>query len=190
MARPLDEEKRNSILSAATEAVATHGIAASTARIAKHAGIAEGTLFVYFSTKDDLLNALYLTLKADMKAWIEKGYPGSAGVRDCCEHLWNQSINWGAENPQKRKAMRQLAVSDKVTEATRARGAAFFSDISTMIEEGFASGILRPEARELLSATLDALTGVILEFIGREPAQLEKYRRSGFDTFWGAISAR
>jgi hypothetical protein len=45
MARPLSEAKRNALLAATTGAVAVSGIAASTLKIAKDAGVAEGTLF-------------------------------------------------------------------------------------------------------------------------------------------------
>jgi AcrR family transcriptional regulator len=55
MARPLSEDKRTAILEAATEVVATLGLSAPTAKIAKGAGVAEGTLFTYFANKDELL---------------------------------------------------------------------------------------------------------------------------------------
>jgi AcrR family transcriptional regulator len=188
MARPLSEEKRNAILAAAAEAVASLGVSASTAKIAKDAGIAEGTLFVYFPTKDDLLNELYLALKADMRAAIAAGYPTEASVKERCEHLWNQSIDWGAKNPAKRKAIRQLGVSDKVTEASRKTGRAAFRDIQSMLDEGFRSGVLRQQPKDMLGATTDVLTDMVLEFIHRDPGDIESYRRAGFETYWGAIS--
>jgi AcrR family transcriptional regulator len=40
--------------------IAEDGIDASTAGIAKAAGVAEGSLFRYFPDKDTLLNELYL----------------------------------------------------------------------------------------------------------------------------------
>ncbi len=68
MARPKSEDKKQALLEAATAAFAQSGIAASTALIARNAGVAEGTLFRYFATKDDLLNALYLGLP---RSWWE-----------------------------------------------------------------------------------------------------------------------
>ena len=62
MARPRSEDKRDAILTAASELVATQGLGAATAKIAKQAGVAEGTLFIYFANKDDLLNQLYLEI--------------------------------------------------------------------------------------------------------------------------------
>jgi AcrR family transcriptional regulator len=66
VARPKSEDKKQALLEAATAAFAQSGIAASTSAIARSAGVAEGTLFRYFATKDDLLNELYLTIKADL----------------------------------------------------------------------------------------------------------------------------
>ncbi len=59
MACPLSDDKRTAILEAATELVALLGVSAPTAKIAKCAGVAEGTLFTYFANKDELLNQLY-----------------------------------------------------------------------------------------------------------------------------------
>ena len=58
MARPKSPEKREAILNAAAEEIANSGLGVATAKIARRASIAEGTLFTYFPTKDDLLNAL------------------------------------------------------------------------------------------------------------------------------------
>ncbi|MCT2736163.1 helix-turn-helix transcriptional regulator, partial [Salmonella enterica subsp. enterica serovar Heidelberg] len=55
MARPKSEDKKQALLEAATQAIAQSGIAASTAVIARNAGVAEGTLFRYFATKDELI---------------------------------------------------------------------------------------------------------------------------------------
>ncbi|EMW1419278.1 TetR/AcrR family transcriptional regulator, partial [Salmonella enterica subsp. enterica] len=42
MARPKSEDKKQALLEAATQAIAQSGIAASTAVIARNAGVAEG----------------------------------------------------------------------------------------------------------------------------------------------------
>ncbi|EOY8930377.1 TetR/AcrR family transcriptional regulator [Enterobacter hormaechei] len=63
MARPKSEDKKQALLEAATAAFAQSGIAASTALIARNAGVAEGTLFRYFATKDDLLNVAHAAIR-------------------------------------------------------------------------------------------------------------------------------
>ena len=87
MARPLSEDKRTAILEAATEAVATLGVSAPTAKIAKGAGVAEGTLFTYFANKDELLNRLYQELKMDLRDAVITGYPAGKSLIDRSRHL-------------------------------------------------------------------------------------------------------
>ena len=60
------EERRNAILSAATEVVAERGVGATTAAIAAAAAVGEGSLFTYFKNKDELLNLLYREIKLDL----------------------------------------------------------------------------------------------------------------------------
>src|SRR5882724_11771871 len=119
MARPLSEDKRTAILEAATEAVATVGVSAPTAKIAKGAGVAEGTLFTYFANKDELLNRLYLELKMDLRDAMMTGYPSGKSLIDRNRHVWDRYIGWGSAHPLKRSAMRQLVVSDRITEGSK-----------------------------------------------------------------------
>src|ERR1700719_3955071 len=119
MARPLSEDKRTAILGAATKVVAKVGMSAPTAKIAKEAGVAEGTLFTYFANKDELLNRLYLELKMDLRDAMMTGYPAGKSLIVRSRHVWDRFIGWGSAHPLKRRAVRQLAVSDRITEESK-----------------------------------------------------------------------
>lgn len=99
MARPKSEDKKQALLDAATSAIAQSGIAASTALIARSAGVAEGTLFRYFATKDDLLNALYLHLKTGLCEAMKAGLVDTEVPKDFTHSIWNSYIDWGATRP-------------------------------------------------------------------------------------------
>src|ERR1700735_5330493 len=135
MARPLSEEKRTAILEATAEVVATLGVSAPTAKIAKDAGAAEGTLFTYFANKDELLNRLYLVLKMDLRDAVIAGYPAGKSLIDRSRRFWDCYIGWGSAHPLKRRAMRQLAVSDRITEETKTLLGAAFGDVNDMMRE-------------------------------------------------------
>jgi AcrR family transcriptional regulator len=62
---------RAKILSAATAVFAAHGVAASTEQVAAEAGVAIGTVFRHFPTKDDLLTAIMKDLLASLTARLE-----------------------------------------------------------------------------------------------------------------------
>ena len=58
--------KPDHILQTALELFAAEGLAVPTAKIAKKAGVANGTLFNHFPTKQDLIDALYLNNKKEV----------------------------------------------------------------------------------------------------------------------------
>jgi AcrR family transcriptional regulator len=87
MARPLSDDKRTVILEAAAEVVAALGVSGPTAKIAKVAGVAEGTVFTYFATKDELLNQLYLEIKTDLRDAMMTGYPSGKSIARRSRHV-------------------------------------------------------------------------------------------------------
>lgn len=187
MARPRSEDKRNAILDAATKVFAEQGISAPTAKIARSAGVAEGTLFTYFDSKDTLLNQLYLELKVDMRDAMLTGYPRRASSRERANHVWRTYIGWGVAHPQGRKVMAQLSVSERIKPETKATGSAPFGDVQGMLQEATAKGVLKDLDPAFVGALLTALAETTMDFIVREPARAEHYRSAGFEAFWNAI---
>jgi AcrR family transcriptional regulator len=188
MARPLSDEKRTAILEAATEVVATLGIGAPTAKIAKGAGVAEGTLFTYFATKDELLNQLYLELKASLRDAMMEGYPAGKSLVDRSRHAWDRYIGWGSAHPLKRKAMNQLAVSDRVTEENKRIGSQAFGEVEATIRESLARGPLKDQPPAFATSIFSAIAETTMEFIAREPTRAQQHTKAGFEAFWRAIS--
>lgn len=97
--------------------IAETGLGAATAKIAARAGIASGTLFTYFVSKEELLNELYLELKS--YAVVNTGFPHKASLERRAQHIWLSYLGWAIEFPEKRKVSMQLHVSDVLTVETR-----------------------------------------------------------------------
>jgi AcrR family transcriptional regulator len=190
MARPKSDDKRNAILAAATQVVAEHGAGAPTATIAKVAGVAEGTLFTYFATKDELLNRLYLELKSELSEAMLPATGKSSNARDRLRLGWQQYVRWGVSSPEKRKVLAQLGVSDRITEQTKAAGMRAFTEINDMLQESIASGALRDRPPAFVGAIMASLAETTMDFMARDPAQAEDYAASGFDAFWNAIASK
>jgi AcrR family transcriptional regulator len=83
--RPLRSDaarNRESLLTAAAEEFAERGLDASVADIARRAGVAKGTVFRHFATKDDLIAAIVLdrvnALNALGERLLEGPDPGAA----------------------------------------------------------------------------------------------------------------
>lgn len=187
MARPLSDDKKDAILAAAVEQVAALGIGAPTARIARAARVAEGTLFTYFASKDELLNQLFLQIEGELAAAMLDDYPAAAPPRERARFVWDRLIDWGAANPARRKALRQLKVSDRINAESRRCGAGLFDGLWRSLDEALAGHAAPGQSAEYVGAVLDSLAQTTLEFIAREPERHDHFRAIGFDTFWKAV---
>lgn len=188
MARPKSDDKRNAILAAATEVVAEQGPAAPTARIAKLAGVAEGSLFTYFATKDELLNQLYLELKSDLRQAMLAPAADADNARKRLRQAWRQYVHWGVSYPEKRKVLAQLGVSDRISAQSKAEGQRGFSEINGLLQESIAGGALKERPAAFVGAIMAALAEATMDFMAKDPAQAEEYAASGFEAFWNAIA--
>ncbi|MCT4613212.1 MAG: TetR/AcrR family transcriptional regulator [Clostridia bacterium] len=74
-----------------------------TSKIAKEAGVSNGSLFNYFPTKVELINTLYLEIKTDLSAYIKKNYNEELDFKEKIKQVWVGLVLWGIENPDKFK---------------------------------------------------------------------------------------
>jgi len=190
VARPRSENKRNAILEAATRVFAKRGLtAAPTSEISKQAGIAEGTLFTYFETKDDLINALYRELKLELADAMMSGFPRKKSVRIRLRHVWDRYVSWGVANPDQRKVLAQLTVSEVLTKESRDAAGAPFVEFQTTIRDAIEQRVFRSDLpAELISKSLVALGEATIDLTVSKPSNTNKYRDSGFQMFWAGIT--
>jgi len=188
MARSLSTDKRKAILAASARMIAASGVGAPTAKIARAAGVAEGTLFTYFRDKDTLLNELFLELKRELqRATSSPQASGPLVAR--ARYFWDRYVDWGVSFPTKRRALRQLAVSENVTPANKIAGRAIFAEIDAVLEEGLAGGPLKALPTEFAGAIMITLAETTIDFIERQPRRGRAFARAGFHAFWNAITA-
>lgn len=188
MARPKSEDKRKAILIAAGEVIAEQGLSAPTAKIARRAGVAEGTLFTYFASKDELMNQLYLDLKQDLHAALLTTHPRNESLRNRSRHLWQAYIGWGLADPWKRKVMAQLALYDGITAQSREAGARPFAEITAVLQASIELGQLRVPSVAFCGAILTALVETTIDFMTQHPHDAQLYADAGFSAFWKAVT--
>jgi AcrR family transcriptional regulator len=190
VARPKSEDKRNAILDAARRVFAERGLtAAPTSEISKQASVAEGTLFTYFKTKDDLINALYREIKLELADAMMSGFPRKKSVRTRLRHVWDSYVKWGVTNPEQRKVLAQLLVSGMLSKESIEAGSAPFVEIQSMTRDAIDQHILRVDLPiELISKMLGALAEATMDLIVLKPAMANKYRDGGFELYWSGIA--
>ena len=188
MARPKSSEKRNALLVAAIELIAEQGLSVPTSKIAQVAGVAEGTLFTYFETKERLLNDLYLALKRGEREEVMHDYPFQASLEERVRYFWNTSVAFGVNHPDKYKVVLLLSVSDHVSEQTKRLGREGYEALDAMLQECLASGVLGDQSSEFGRALLTSLMNMTITFILQHSAEAERFRNAGFIAFWHAVT--
>ncbi len=175
-------------MAAATRVIATRGLSAPTALIAQEAGVANGSLFTYFETKADLFNQLYLEIKTEMASAVLERLPARAKLRAQVFHVWSNWMSWAVSNPEKRRALEQLGVSDEITPASRAAGHKAMAGIGELLEQSRANGPMRNAPMEFVVAIMNSLADATMDFMVRDPTNAGKHCKLGFDALWRAIA--
>ena len=96
--------KKQQLLNSALTLFVNRGIdATSTASIAKHAGVATGTLFHHFATKEALVLALYKKTKQEFSLQIAPFQLDKNKLKQQAKLVWDQAIDWGIINADKQR---------------------------------------------------------------------------------------
>lgn len=156
-------DKYEAIISAAISVIAEHGYHnAQMARIAQTAGVAGGTVYLYFKSKQDLLISLF---RERLGQLIEAARASLAEVDDPAEKLRRciyQHFRSLADDPEfavvTQVELRQAdpAIRTEISQIMKE----YFSVIDGVIVEGQAKGVFRPDLhvrwiRNLVFGTLD-----------------------------------
>ncbi len=188
MARPRSEERRSAIMSAAIRIIAAQGLGAATATIAKEADVSNGSLFTYFETKADLLNQLYLELKAEMAAAALDGLPTESDIRQQLLHLWIHWLRWATSCPEKRRTLAHLDISDDITSESHETARRMMAGIAKLLERSRENGPMRDAPLGFVIALMSALADATIDFMISDPANAEQHCMAGFDAVWRVIA--
>jgi AcrR family transcriptional regulator len=187
VARPKSEDKRSAILAAAMRVIVTQGLSAPTAAIAKEAGVANGTLFTYFETKTDLLNALYLDLKSGMATAALKGFSPDGESRKQYFHVWSNWMGWAVTHPKKRRTLALLGVSDEITPKSRAAGHKTMAPMRELLERIHVNGPMRDAPMGMFMAMMNSVAEATMDYMVQDKAHADKHCRAGFEAVWRMI---
>jgi AcrR family transcriptional regulator len=187
MARPRSEAKRNAILASAVRVFAKEGLSAPTLAVSRAAHLAEGTLFTYFPTKNQLLSAVFRDIRLELATEILSSFPRRKDVRTRLLHIWNRFVDWGVAHPEAHRVANQMAarpgLEAESSEAEVAVRAEFLSIYRDLQEQHLAQDI----PLEVLQAALDALGEMTIKMTRRAPELSTKYRRAGFELLWRGL---
>jgi len=155
--RPVVADKRAAILRAAIRVFAHNGYFNSkVADIAREAGVADGTVYLYFKSKEEILHSI---CNRGMEEAIADGRKQLKGISDAREKLRRIALlhleRLGADRDLAVVFQVELRGSTKFMEEFSAAGfAEYLSLIRSTIEEGQRAGLFRPQLNAKLLAKI------------------------------------
>jgi AcrR family transcriptional regulator len=92
-------DKRSEIVRAGLELIVEHGFQGATmAMIAARAGVAAGTSYLYFESKDVLIKELYREIEERIRAFLQEGYSTEMPFREQFLHLGTKLLQYCIDN--------------------------------------------------------------------------------------------
>lgn len=190
MVRTLNPARRAALLDAALKLFVAGGVqGTSTAEIARQAGVAAGTLFLYFPTKQSLVDTLILEIGRAQAENIKAHLSPELPAREYFRQIWASSVGWFAAHPAEYACARQLREAGAVSPSVIEESNRFFDFYYTAIQKGLAEGCLKPAPLELIGSFLYHGIAAVTELVTTLPdaAQSESYIQAGFEIFWDGI---
>jgi TetR/AcrR family transcriptional regulator, repressor of fatR-cypB operon len=169
-----DEAKAREILAAVIGTVGNHGIAGlSMEAVARRAGVATGTLYVYHASKEALLDAAYLAVKAEIAAAVfrEEALP----VRPAFLQMAGAYLEYLVEHRAEVAFMEQVKHSTFLSDETRRTAEQSAKVLYDLLERGKRELLLKPLDPALMIAYLQGTLRELSGLVGGVPAR----RRAG-----------
>ena len=102
-------DKKSIILGSALQLFVENGFhGTATSKIAQEAGVANGTLFNYFKTKDELIIALYRSILKDMDDFIIERMESHSISKESFRSVFMATASWCLDNPLHYRYLQQF----------------------------------------------------------------------------------
>jgi len=161
--KPKDENKIEHIFTATLKLVKEKGLAGITmGEIASAAGIATGTLYIYFKSKDDLINALFTDCRKAAVDIYFRDYDITMPFKIGFKVIWLNLLKFRMEHFEEAVFMDQCYHSPFITETTKEITKKMIQPLYKLVERGKEEKVLKDADNFIL---LTFMVGGINEFV-------------------------
>ena len=159
-------DKRQAIRAAAVRLIARSGLHNTPmSAIAREAGVAAGTLYLYFPSKDAMINALYLEILEERDRAI--GLGGQAvelvSARDGFWEFWQALARWYLDFPEHANLLNQCQASSILSQETRDTEQRMHAEGMVHFDEAVARGTFRPISLQVFWALVAGPIFVLIQ---------------------------
>lgn len=158
-------DKRAAALKATLNLISEQGLHGTPmSQIAKKANIGVGTIYRYFSSKEDLINALYIEIKTRMAQYTLRNYSKDIPICESFKQLINDVIHYMIENPAEFSFVEQYENSPLITADTHKEAARIAASIEDMFKRALEQGLLKDLPVQILGSLVGGATISLVKF--------------------------
>ncbi|MDG4949685.1 TetR/AcrR family transcriptional regulator [Weeksellaceae bacterium KMM 9724] len=182
-------DKRAALLEATLNLVTNNGFhAAPMSKIAKLAGVAPATIYLYFENKQDLINSLYLEVKASFSDNAFKNYDEKLPVKQGFEIIWNNIADYKLTQIDESSFLSQCDNTPMIAPEIIGKGLKHLQPLIELWERGKEEGILKPVSNYVLYAYAIYPLSFLLAVQEKDIYVMnEEDRQKAFESAWDAI---
>lgn len=187
------ENKREKILLAARRLFVNQGFHSTpTSAIAREASVANGTLFHYFNTKEELINTLYKETKRSFFTITTAGVENEKNIKRKVRLLWYNTVKWALNRPKDFLFIQQYSNSPFISQLTQEDISEHIGFYYDLIDQGKEKGTLKDIPTDLMyQLTTYQIYGIInYLFQHKEFQNNSTYLSMAFEFYWESIAKK
>lgn len=148
-------DKVQKIFKATFKLIAEHGVHNTPmSAIIKKSGVATGTIYHYFESKESLINELYIALKKELIGNIMKDSNPQSSYKDRFFCIWTNYYNYLVGNPEILSFIEQCSSTPLIRDETKQKADAITSPLIDFFTFGVENGILKQTNISLITSLI------------------------------------
>ena len=186
----LTDDKRARLLDAALDLFESRGFdGVAVPEIAARAGVATGTVYRYFASKEALVNALYRHWKNTYNAVVLAPLPAGLSVREKFAAYWQRMMLFARTYPRAARFMDLHHHAPYLDAESRALSRAYVEAAQDFFAEAGATGAIRPIEPDLVVALMWGAAAGLTKFASQGAVKSDAHAASQMEeALWRAIA--
>ena len=189
MPKQKDENKIKEIHRAARKLVTKSGFTSlKMADVAREAGIATGTLYVYYKGKEELINAMFLETKKEISFVLLSGRNSSSTFYNTIKNMWTGYFTFCLENPEKMLFVEEFFYSGNLHEHVIQKGEEYMRPFDDFLSNSRKEGLLKDIDIEIIKAHLNGSIAEIVKMLLKHKRKISQPEiEQCFEMAWNSI---
>lgn len=185
-------DKQKEILASALKLFVANGFHGTpTSKIAKEAGVANGTLFHYYPTKDDLIISIYIAIKLEMSAFVESKTEAGDDFKARFEKQFVQALHWALDHPDEFQYIQQFYASPYATELQSEVLQQQLQKTCIEIQSAIDAKVIKPLPVDYIFTMISSHLNGINQYLRKAKLSDQKQKQvisETFDLLWDMLS--